>query len=173
LLAGRGSAAIYEDAATFGAPAPQPLINARCEMATFVATTASNGARVKDADAAQRVLDRYVWDGGVEAVIRNDERDGTSRLCVYGTDWPAVWKLPTADYWNGFELDYDVDTGEIFEEFLRDIAPFLAEPLTVQTVGTEHCRFPISACEWHVLPGATTIEVAGFKHSHTKKAGDE
>ena len=139
-------------------------------MATFVATTASSGARLSDAQTAQRVLDRFFWDGDVRAVIRQDEQDGLARLYVYGYDWPGVWKLPDGIRWEDFEPDYDVDTVDAFEDFLFAMAPFLAEPLTVQAVGVENCRFPISACEWHVLPGADSIDVTGFRHSHPEES---
>jgi hypothetical protein len=131
-------------------------------MATFMATTASNGPRVKDAAAAQEILDRYVWEGDVIAVIRTDEQP---YLAIYGYDWPGAWRVPDGVRRQDFEPDYNIDGGEGFEEFLNAVSPFLAEPLTVQCVGTENCRFPISACEWHVKPGASEIETNGFKHS--------
>ena len=61
--------------------------------------------------------------------------------------------------------DYDEDPDDGFVQFLLDIAPCLAEPLTVQAVGAEKCRFPLSACEWHVRPDSTEVEVQGFHHS--------
>jgi hypothetical protein len=133
-------------------------------MATFMAVTASNGPRLKDAQAARKIVERYLWDGDVQALIRRDVDDGADHLEVYGYDWPAAWKVPEGADAETFEPDYDADTGAVFEEFLRDIAPFLAEPLTIQATGAEKCRFPIAACEWHVSPGSPEIEISGFKH---------
>ena len=64
-----------------------------------------------------------------------------------------------------FEPDYDVDSLEVFEDFLKELAPFLIEPLTIQAIGAEKCRFPLCAREWHVRPGATEIEETSFHHS--------
>ncbi len=139
-------------------------------MATFVATTANNGPRLKDAEAARRVLERYSWDGEIEAVIETDPTNGQAYLALYGYDWPGAWKVPEGEHREEFVPDYDQDAYDGFEEFLRDIAPHLAEPLTVQAVGTEKCRFPLSACEWHVRPSAHEIEINGFEHGHDEPA---
>jgi hypothetical protein len=52
--------------------------------------------------------------------------------------------------------------GEGFEDFLREVAPFLAEPLIVQAVGSENCRFPLAACQWLIEPGSKDIRCTGF-----------
>ena len=134
-------------------------------MATFVATTASNDPVLGDVDAARRILDRYFFDGDFQAEIQEDGDNGGSYLSICGYDWPGAWKIPDGVAKDGYEPDYELDPDEGFDEFLKEIAPFLAEPLTIQAIGTEKCRFPISACEWHVRPGATEIEVNGFRHS--------
>jgi hypothetical protein len=45
-------------------------------MATFIATTASNNPALKDVDAARKILDRYVFDGEVQAEISQDGGQG-------------------------------------------------------------------------------------------------
>jgi hypothetical protein len=35
----------------------------------------------------------------------------------------------------------------------------------VQAVGSEKCRFPLSACEWHIKPGSSEIQLITFEHS--------
>jgi hypothetical protein len=137
-------------------------------MATFLATTASNSPRLKDPAAASQVLERYCWDGDVQAVIETGRADGDTYLALYGYEWPGAWKIPDGVSPDEFEPDYDQDLYDGFAEFLREIARYLAEPLTVQAVGFEKCRFPLSACEWHIEPGGTVIEVCTFRHS-----GDE
>ncbi len=133
-------------------------------MATFNATTASNGAFLKDAAAARRVLDRYYFDGDVEAEIQVDAEQNRPYLSIWGYDWPGAWRIPDGIDKGAFDPDYDDDPSNGFDEFLKEIAPLLAEPLTIQAVGSEKCRFPLAACEWRVGPGATEIEVCGFRH---------
>jgi len=135
-------------------------------MATFIATTASSGPRLKDATAAKKVLERYYWDGDVQALIETDGPTGQPTLPLYGYDWPGAWKVPDGISPAEFVPDYDLDPGDGFEGFLRDIAPHLAESLTVQAIGFEKCRFPLSACEWHIQPDGTTIAISGFQHNH-------
>lgn len=134
-------------------------------MATFLATTASNGPRLRNQEAARQVLERYYWDGDVQALIETDRSDGQAYLALYGYDWPGTWKIPHDVDREAFATDYDDDPDDGFAQFLLDIAPCLAEPLTVQAVGSEKCRFPLSACEWHIQPDGTEVEVQGFHHS--------
>ena len=134
-------------------------------MATFVATTASNSPRIRDLAGAQRVLERYGWDGDVTAEIRNDESDNSPYLAIYGYGWPCAWRMPEGVSREDFEPDYNDNSELGFEAFLKEIAPHLAEPLTVQACGSENCRFPISACEWHIGPEMTEMEINGFRHS--------
>jgi hypothetical protein len=141
-------------------------------MATFVATTASNDPALKDADAARSVLDRYLFDGEVQAEIHKDTENGQAYLEIAGYDWPGAWRIPEGVVKDEFEPDYDADPDDGFGNFLREIAPFLAEPLTIQAVGMQNCRFPLSACEWHIRPGATDIEVNCFRHPVDEAGGD-
>jgi len=89
---------------------------------------------------------------------------GESQPClvIYGYDWPRTWRIPEGIDPTNFEPDYDQDDG--LEEFFKEVAPYLAEPLTIQAVGSEKCRFPLSACEWHILPGAGNVEINSFHH---------
>lgn len=134
-------------------------------MATFVATTASNGPRLSDPEAVQRVLDRYCWHGDITVNIEKDGQSDQPRLALYGYDWPGAWKVPDGVPPGEFEPDYDIDSYDGFEDFLRDIAPYLAGPLTVQAVGAENCRFPLAGCEWHIKPGTRDIQVTSFLHN--------
>ena len=134
-------------------------------MATFMATTASNSPRLKDPESARKVLERYFWDGDIEVTITTDSSDGQPRLMLYGYDWPGAYKIPDNVSRDEFEPDYNVEPYDGFQEFLRDIASHLVDPLTVQAVGSEKCRFPLSACEWHILPRGSKIEVNEFRHS--------
>jgi hypothetical protein len=46
-----------------------------------------------------------------------------------------------------FLWDY---SGEHTEDFLRELSPFLTEPIVVQTVGHEKCRFPLVGIQFTV-----------------------
>ena len=134
-------------------------------MATFIATTSSNGPIMKDADAARKILERYFFDGDLEARIDTTQPDGQPYLSICGYEWPGAFKIPEGVNMDDFEPDYEDDPSDVFEDLLKELAPFLDEPLTIQAIGAEKARFPLSACEWHVQPGDTKIEVLGFRHS--------
>ena len=125
-------------------------------MATFIAVTSSNEARLRRPNVAREILAGYFFDGEVEALIQ--DADGEATLAVCGYEWPGAWKLAEGSD----EPDWEEDSGDGFEQFLLEIAPYLAEPLVVQAVGAEACRFPLVACEWIVRPGARRIETNGF-----------
>src|SRR6266496_115224 len=67
-----------------------PTAKPRCFMATFVATTASNDPALKDVDAGRKVLNRYVFDGELQAEISQEGGQGQSCLSIYGYDWPGA-----------------------------------------------------------------------------------
>jgi hypothetical protein len=122
-------------------------------MADFVAVTASNRPRLKDADTARALVNCYHFDNDLEAEIALEARDGQPRLSVAGYGWPGAWRVPDGVDPLDFTPDYDENSGDGFEDFLHEIAPCLAEPWTVQAVGHTKCRFQLSACAWHVRPG--------------------
>lgn len=129
-------------------------------MADLIATTVSNVARLKDPEAVKKILGCYLWEGDVEVIIRT-ENDGEAFLVICGYDWPIAWKILGDLERDDFEPDCDSD--DDFEDFLKEVSLHLAEPLTVQSIGGE--TFPLMACEWHVRPGETSIEVNGFQYS--------
>lgn len=136
-------------------------------MANFIATTVSNGPRLRDPVGARAVLARYHWEGDLNITVSNEGHDDKAFLNIYGYEWPTCWRIPDGIDPEDFDPYADDDNEEDFDGFLRDIAPFLAEPLTVQAVGAEKCRFPLAAHEWHVkLIGTNgfTIEETGFNH---------
>jgi hypothetical protein len=132
-------------------------------MATFVATTASNAPLLKDVEGVTKVMEQYFWDDEVAPVIQTDR--GQPCLAIHGYGWPASWRIPDGVSKDDFEPDYAVDSSDGFEQFLKAVALFLTEPLIVQSVGFFNCRFPVSACEWRIVPGGSEIEINGFKHS--------
>jgi len=120
--------------------------------------TSCNRPRLKDVKAAQRIIDRYCFDWDLEIVIEEDH------LNLTGCGWVAAWKVPLGVDPDDFRPAYEDSAIEAFEDLLKDLASCLAEPLTVQSVGTVDGHFPLSACEWHVQPGSGNVETSGFNH---------
>ena len=89
----------------------------------------------------RKILDRYFWDSDVTASI--ETRDGQAQLEIYGYDWPGAWSIPDGANRDDFEPDYDIDPGDGLEDFLKEVAPYLAEPLTIQSVGSERCSLSV------------------------------
>lgn len=135
-------------------------------MADFSPVTASNGPALKNVPAVEAILARYYLDPEFHIGVAYDHADGAPYLFVYGHVWPETWKLP-----EGVECDdFDPYTSDLYEEgadgfvqLLKEIAPFLKEPLVVQAIGSIKCRFPLSASEWRIRPGAVQVEVNEFR----------
>ena len=128
-------------------------------MANFIAVTASSGARIKDGKRKEleAYLEKYSTDSedGELAKIEDGEEP---TLEIYGYGWFTVWEKFTNE--DG-EEEIDFDT-EKTNEFSLGLAPFLAEPLVIQLVGNEKCRFPLAAWECKVHPDGR-VEENGFK----------
>jgi hypothetical protein len=136
-------------------------------MADFMATCASNDPKLKDHEAVEQIISRFYFDPNFNVGLNFDDKTGEPYLFIYGYRWPEAWKVPAGIAPD----DFDPYTEDVYEEgndgfiaFLRVIAPHLAEPLTVQAVGNIRCQFPLSACEWHVQPNATNVQVNEFRH---------
>ncbi|MBM4073470.1 MAG: hypothetical protein FJ271_31785 [Planctomycetes bacterium] len=133
-------------------------------MADFMFATASNGPRLRDARTVQAIIGRHYFDWELEVGVEYDPTDDQQHLTIFGYGWPGAWEKPIGPLPKDWEPDFDGDGIDGFERFLKEVAAHLAEPLTVQSVGSVKCRFPLSACEWHVTPGAAEIEVNSFRH---------
>lgn len=131
-------------------------------MTTYLAVTSSNEARVCKAHRVRALIDRYFWDNDVQAILRDDD-DGQSFLSIAGDDWPVVWRMPNDIDPADFVPDWDQDSDEEFDRFLRELAPFLAEPLTIQAIGAETSRYPLAASEWRLKPGSTRVRITSFR----------
>lgn len=136
-------------------------------MAEFIATTACNHPRLKEHDAVEKILAGYFVDPDLFLGVGFDNESGEPYLFMYGYAWPEAWKYPSdakrEDFYPYVEDIYE-QGAEGFVQLLKDIAPHLVEPLTVHAVGATKCRFPLSATEWHVVPGRKKIEVTEFRH---------
>lgn len=118
-------------------------------MANFEARTASSGARIQtdkeqDVDA---LLARYNFSSELIVAVERGV------LYVYGYDWLYAERV--------LEGDDDLDQENCFDDFLKELAPMLSEPLLIQSIGAEKCRFPMAAVEVLVKPSGELVW-AGF-----------
>ena len=142
-------------------------------MTNFVAVTTSNRPRLRDPTAVRAVLDCYALDFDVGAWIETDEGSDREYLIICGEGWPRAPRLsegvqsmdvPTSDW--------DDDPAD-FEQLLKELAPHLAEPLTIQAVTHDDCCFPLLAREWHIEPGNADVRVNGFQYGHENGSSAE
>lgn len=105
------------------------------------------------------MVDRFTWDEDIKAEI-GTHSDGYVHLAVHGHGWPICWKIPEGNDPDDVVRDYGINN---LKEFLTEIAPFLAEPLTIQAIGAEKCRFRLSVAGWHIESGSREIEQTSFK----------
>lgn len=138
-------------------------------LADFIPTTASNDPKINDHEAVERIIAAYYFDPDFNVGVGFDPETGLPYLFMYGYVWPEAWKLAqgvSRQKFDPYGNDLYEEGDDGFEQFLKDIAPYLAEPLTVQAIGAERCRFPLAASEWHVAVGDTEVETTGFRHSY-------
>lgn len=111
-------------------------------MATLQTTTASNWPAIDSASVAEMevIIDEYAFVGNWEdlTVAVRESTDDDSRLALYGYAAFEASK-PILDE-NEDPIDWEHG---YTEEFLERLAPHLEEPLVVETIGHEKCRFPL------------------------------
>lgn len=124
-------------------------------MNAFWFRTTSNEPRLRDPTQVLGIVGRYYFDFDL-AVGVNRAADGQHHLAIHGDGWPGAWPLPAGTSPQAYEPDFATNGLEEFEAFLNEIAPFLAETLIVQAIGSVSGRFPLSACEWRIEPNSPT-----------------
>jgi hypothetical protein len=137
-------------------------------MAEFMAVTACNHPRLKDHVAVEHIISRYLFDPDLSIGISFDHDTGEPYLFLYGYVWPEAWKMPegaSAETFDPYTDELYENGAPDFVQLLEDIAQHLVDPLTVQAVGSTKCRFPLSACEWHIQAGGTQVQFTEFRHS--------
>lgn len=139
-------------------------------MTNFDARTTCNSPLITDHKKAEMIMDKY---GGTENFHLEQETEwkdgnptflGKYRICISAYDWFQLFTCYKEDDEDGApgELNWDEDTTE---DFLKEIQPFLAEDLIVQSIGAEKRRFPFSAYSWIVPKGKGKILTAGLPHT--------
>jgi hypothetical protein len=131
----------------------------------FDAVTTSNRPRLREPSAARALLDQYPLAEDVRAWIETDEDTGRQYLTICGDGWPRACRIVEGG--DSSEAVYEdvEEKGAGFEQLLKELAPCLADPLTVQAVGHDECCFPFAAREWHIRPGSAGVEINDFQHS--------
>ena len=142
-------------------------------MADFIPVSASNNPRINDHAAVEAVLARYWLDPEFSVGVGFNEDTGEPYLFAYGYVWPEAWKVPEGVS----PADFDPFDGDTYEEgedgfltLLRELTPYLAEPLTIHSIGSVKCRFPLSATEWHIEPGSRKVKIQQFRHAYDQPA---
>jgi hypothetical protein len=138
-------------------------------MSEFLPITASNDPALNDHDAVEAIIARYWLDQEFNVGVGFDRQTGRPYLYCFGYVWPEAWKVPEgvspADFCP-FEEEVYEEGADGFIQLLRELAPYLAEPLAVHAVGSVKCRFPLSATEWYIEPNGTDVETNEFRHGH-------
>lgn len=122
-------------------------------MANYYATTVSSGGKLKDKneEKVKEIIANYTFGDGqgdlnveIETKLRGEkyiEVWGESATCAYRKE------------------DIDQEDGEVFDQFLKEVAPFLAEPLVVSEVGNEKCRY-VQAYAYIAKPNGEVVSVS-------------
>lgn len=161
-------------------------------MSTYQTQVYCNECNVKDSAAVLRVV-LVAYQSSLFFNVASD-RGGTGESVLFlepgENRWPQAvetnWfekeyqkEIPEA-WFNGGDLTddesvkyddalyeaYGTRGDEGFVQMLLALVPYLSGPLTVQAIVYDAARGgPVDACEWHVTPGATTVEINRFRHS--------
>ena len=121
-------------------------------MANYYATTVSRGGKLK------KGFDMIEDKAKLNEIIRKYTfGDGEGALNVgFGNGEVDIW----GDSATFAYLKEDVDRdNEVFDQFLKEICPFLAEPLIVSEVGNEKCRY-VGAYAYIAKPDGTVVSVS-------------
>lgn len=86
------------------------------------------GSRIKKdkEPEVKHLLDKYGFSDGLKCEVENGS------IFIYGADWPLVWVSPQSNV-----------EDDVFEKFLAELAPLLAENIMRRAIGNETCENPI------------------------------
>src|SRR5262249_55584291 len=100
-------------------------------MADFMATCASNDPKLNDHEAVELIISHFYFDPNFNVGINFDDKTGEPYLFIYGYRWPEAWKVPAGiapDDFDPYTEDLYEEGADGFIQFLRELAPHLAEP---------------------------------------------
>jgi hypothetical protein len=124
-------------------------MNKKYWMANYYGTTVSSGGKLKEGFDNAKLS---------EIVAKYAFGDGQGDLNVdYSNGELQIWgDCATEAHLKADDLD---DCGEVFDQFLEEITPFLAEPLIVSEVGNEKCRY-VQAFAYIARPDKPVMSVS-------------
>ena len=127
----------------------------------------STAAKLSDAIGAREICGKYRFNFSI-AVCAAGENPATGTLRISGKNWPAALlqeQVPADDKdsddesrFNALAMLYEQKGEEGFIALLRDLAPCLETPLTIQATEYNYAEFHI-AQEWIVQPGAKDPDI--------------
>lgn len=96
-------------------------------MANYYGTTVSEGGKIKEPEKVKEILANWKQiggDGEMTAEVEGDE------IHIYGYDDFNIY-------------DYDAEDGDndVTDASLKQLCPFIVEPLIIKSVGNEKCRY--------------------------------
>src|SRR5262245_10034664 len=109
-------------------------------MADFMPVTACNDPKITDHIAVEQIIRSYYFDPYLNLGVGFDRENGDPYLFLCGDVWPESWRLPEGvdpALFDPFATDLYEEGADGFVAFLKEIAPCLAEPLTVHAIGSE------------------------------------
>lgn len=102
-------------------------------MSEFTVVVSSNRPKLKDPEAVQRVISRFLVDRELNFGVRVHRDTGQPYLVLSGYEWPEAWPLPEGIVAADFDpyLDEAVYSqgANGFKDLLRQLAPFSRSPL--------------------------------------------
>jgi hypothetical protein len=143
-------------------------------MSEFTVVVTSNSPKLKDRGAVDKVIARFAVDRELNFGTRVHRDSSQPYLVFWGFEWPEAWPLPAGTAAADFDPYQDENVyaqgADGFKELLRQLAPFLENPLIIQAIGNTGSLFPLSACEWRIEPGASRVEITEFRYGRQHAA---
>lgn len=105
-------------------------------MGHFAGVTASSGARIKEGKEAEveKLMNKYDFSSDINCQVDN------GNIEIWGDAWPYLrLELEKDKEYSGYD--------DHFEEFLKELIPFLTEDLIIHAIGAEGYVFPLEAME--------------------------
>ena len=121
-------------------------------MANFEGVTTCNDVKIiegKETEVAE-LIEKYTFNGEMNVYV-----DKSGYFQLHGHEFLYIAKNESDDPTEHTDIDG-------VQEFLTELAPFLADTLVIQSIGNEKCRYPLVAQEIVVYPSGL-IQYGGFQ----------
>lgn len=117
-------------------------------MANYYGTTVSRGGKFKKGseNKLQEIVNKYTFGDGQGELSVSVSREG--EIQVWGDSSTYAYRKEDTE-----------NDEECFDVFLKEITPYLAEPLIVSEVGNEKCRY-VMAYAYIAKPSGEVVSVS-------------